>query len=374
MAEASQKTNKPMTTADFIQRLGGAGSVDQKAEPSTVEIKKEGEKKKDCSENKSLAEVMSKKEKHGANSMEHLSDSDLQTLLQNFKDLSTEEQHSLINYLKTLEAQEPERVEKLRKFVSLGAPLENGAEIARKEVEEPKSEAEVEKKERPPSPFSEREAVGVNPDVEDKSVQEALGSEEVPDEKSSEKNDATAMETIDSDDEDYSFEDVVKAASKNIEKNEQEKKTADDESLSTQAIITNLLSSFSKSNNESNSNTTAVSSADFTRTLNSLPINMDSLANIVGNVKSMQASQRKDSNASKIDIFEDDSSGSAPAPLKKPPIDLSELTKPDPGSSRPLDRPPAFTSFDIGTLNPDPTSSPGFASVRGNFAADISGN
>nr|CAD7454543.1 unnamed protein product [Timema tahoe] len=54
--------------------------------------------------------------------MAELSDSDLKTLLSNFKDLSTEEQHRLILYLKKLEATEPEKVERLRQFVNLGQP------------------------------------------------------------------------------------------------------------------------------------------------------------------------------------------------------------------------------------------------------------
>lgn len=53
--------------------------------------------------------------------MDGLSDSDLETLLKNFNELSAEEQHSLIAYLKKLEAREPERVERLRQYVSAAA-------------------------------------------------------------------------------------------------------------------------------------------------------------------------------------------------------------------------------------------------------------
>ncbi|XP_050100622.1 uncharacterized protein CG7065-like isoform X2 [Anopheles aquasalis] len=49
--------------------------------------------------------------------LENLSDSDLQTLLQTFKDLATDEQMHLITYLRKLERTEPERVEKLRRYV-----------------------------------------------------------------------------------------------------------------------------------------------------------------------------------------------------------------------------------------------------------------
>ncbi|XP_037300847.1 uncharacterized protein CG7065 isoform X2 [Manduca sexta] len=54
----------------------------------------------------------------GADAMDGLSDSDLETLLKNFNELSAEEQHSLIAYLKKLEAREPQRVERLRQYVS----------------------------------------------------------------------------------------------------------------------------------------------------------------------------------------------------------------------------------------------------------------
>lgn len=61
--------------------------------------------------------------------MEGLSDSDLKTLLQNFKDLSSDEQHGLIAYLKKLEFKEPKRVEKLRKFVNLDPERDNLGKI-----------------------------------------------------------------------------------------------------------------------------------------------------------------------------------------------------------------------------------------------------
>ncbi|KFB42135.1 AGAP003633-PA-like protein [Anopheles sinensis] len=49
--------------------------------------------------------------------LENLSDSDLQTLLQSFKELSNEEQMHLISYLRKLERTEPDRVERLRRYV-----------------------------------------------------------------------------------------------------------------------------------------------------------------------------------------------------------------------------------------------------------------
>lgn len=60
-------------------------------------------------------------EQSNTDAMDGLSDSDLETLLKNFNELSAEEQHSLIAYLKKLEAKEPERVERLRQYVSSAA-------------------------------------------------------------------------------------------------------------------------------------------------------------------------------------------------------------------------------------------------------------
>ncbi|XP_045761188.1 uncharacterized protein CG7065-like isoform X2 [Maniola jurtina] len=68
--------------------------------------------------------------------MDGLSDSDLETLLKNFNELSAEEQHSLIAYLKKLEAREPERVERLRQYVSAAA---NNAPIEEKPDPQPTS-------------------------------------------------------------------------------------------------------------------------------------------------------------------------------------------------------------------------------------------
>ncbi|KAM3960182.1 uncharacterized protein CG7065-like [Aphomia sociella] len=65
-----------------------------------------------------------KNEKEDApDAMDGLSDSDLETLLKNFNELSAEEQHSLIAYLKKLEAREPQRVERLRQYVSAAASV-----------------------------------------------------------------------------------------------------------------------------------------------------------------------------------------------------------------------------------------------------------
>ncbi|KAL7743462.1 hypothetical protein ACLKA6_018601 [Drosophila palustris] len=60
--------------------------------------------------------------------MESLTDSDLQTLLQNFKFLSNEEQVHLIGHLRKLERLEPARVESLRKYVNIAELNSDGGE------------------------------------------------------------------------------------------------------------------------------------------------------------------------------------------------------------------------------------------------------
>lgn len=61
-----------------------------------------------------------------SNGMESLTDSDLQTLLQNFKFLSNEEQVHLIGHLRKLEVLEPARVEHLRKYVNIAELSSDG--------------------------------------------------------------------------------------------------------------------------------------------------------------------------------------------------------------------------------------------------------
>ncbi|XP_062131351.1 uncharacterized protein CG7065-like [Drosophila sulfurigaster albostrigata] len=61
-----------------------------------------------------------------SNGMESLTDSDLQTLLQNFKFLSKEDQVHLVSHLRKLEILEPARVERLRKYVNMAELSSDG--------------------------------------------------------------------------------------------------------------------------------------------------------------------------------------------------------------------------------------------------------
>nr|CAI5854494.1 unnamed protein product [Callosobruchus analis] len=251
-------------------------------------------------------------ERNSLGNMENLSDSDLQTLLQNFKDLSTDEQHNLINYLKKMELQEPERVEKLRQYVNL--------EPSKKDDEDSKSKSSDRR-----SPFLNRLA-GVNPgseDLIDIASDDDMEETQKEDKKSRENADSSVKKVVslDSDEEDYSFEDVVKSVSKTVKAKETEtnkkiveetmkfasdKLKADTDLSNAKDLISNLMSNISKSNASdkvdllglgqyqpaANSNVSnLLSSTDLTETLGN--INMSNLASIMNSVKNFPAQQEQ---------------------------------------------------------------------------------
>ncbi|XP_046752755.1 uncharacterized protein CG7065-like isoform X1 [Diprion similis] len=197
MAEASKQCNKPVTAADFVKSLAQQSDPPKPAGPEAQAAR-----------------------------MESLSDSDLKTLLQNFKDLSTDEQHGLINFLKKLEATDPARVEKLRGFVNLGTPA--APSPVRKPVKSPTPEPEqpITRPGKSSSPFSTRKGIQNPTDDEDnwkpKLDMFAEDDEEMEKKKIAEK----AKEKLDlsDDDDDYTFEDIYKAADKNVNENEKAKK------------------------------------------------------------------------------------------------------------------------------------------------------
>lgn len=301
MAEASKGSNKPMTTANFLQNLTGIGTS-----ASSETSKDQDEKKVTNKGNEDLDNLVEpltpSPGKNSSKDMENLSDGDLQTLLQNFKDLSTEEQHNLINYLKKLEYQEPERVEKLRAFVN----LESGSKTKEEETSSKKTSSGRE------SPFFNRQG-SVNPASDD--LVQVESEEEVEEEKNNKSEKKEEKTKIDSEDEDYTFEDVVKTASMNVKdkekeidlkKEEDKKKKKEIDLANAKDLISNLMSSISKNNENSKgidllglgtSDTTLktpvsiqnipVSSADFAKTFGGISI--DSLANIVSTVKNMTA-------------------------------------------------------------------------------------
>ncbi|XP_061721528.1 uncharacterized protein CG7065-like isoform X2 [Cydia pomonella] len=104
--------------------------------------------------------------------MDGLSDSDLETLLKNFNELSAEEQHSLIAYLKKLEAREPQRVERLRQYVSAAASP--GAPAAPAPADDASAPTETP---RPaPAPGAAVKPIAVDSDDDDYTVEEVFKS------------------------------------------------------------------------------------------------------------------------------------------------------------------------------------------------------
>lgn len=155
------------------------------------------------------------------------SDSDLQTLLMNFKDLSSDEQQHLIRHLKRLENEAPERVEKLRKFVSFDT-MDGGSR--RSGGKAPLSMSEELSKRRNRWSEARPAASGGIPGLDvvpgggnSPSASNAAASEEHDKVKFDMKKKETPIANVaallgddDDDDDDYSFDDVVKAASKNL--------------------------------------------------------------------------------------------------------------------------------------------------------------
>ncbi|XP_031352794.1 uncharacterized protein CG7065-like isoform X3 [Photinus pyralis] len=227
MAEASRNSNKPVTTASFLQQFSQAAKP-----PPSESILSLVQPTPTPTETATTTPT--------TNSMEGLSDLDLQTLLQNFKDLCTDEQHSLISYLKKLEAKEPERVERLRKFVN----LDNTDKAPEKEPVEPNPRS---------SPFANR-LMGMNPIIDESIVEPEIKPEPVIEP-------PVLKVSLDSDDEDYTFEDVFKAAKKNVkEKEERERatsmfKTEDFDLSNAKSLIANIMGQFKASNTASGNKT-----------------------------------------------------------------------------------------------------------------------
>ncbi|ETN63197.1 hypothetical protein AND_005094 [Anopheles darlingi] len=183
--------------------------------------------------------------------LENLSDSDLQTLLQTFKDLATDEQMHLIAYLRKLERTEPERVEKLRRYVDFetfngprGRGGGGGGAAARRGPEFDPDLSDDDDDDDPDS-FHDREddAVGYDPfranndrgkspaanrrnaARQDRSPQGSIQHGHSSGKQVQQRNSdsATGVDQnkkkilVDSDDEDdYSYDDILRAASKNV--------------------------------------------------------------------------------------------------------------------------------------------------------------
>lgn len=251
MAQKAKESNEPVTTAQFLQESESlpadegdtnhsshAESTSSANKERIVTPSPEKEKENSPPQEEDVDDAVD-----ASSLLESLTDSDLQTLLQNFKDLSTEEQQHLIAYLKKLEASEPVRVEKLRKFVNVDVTKPDD------EVVTEKTEKVTFSSSRAPKPIS-KPADNIFFDDDD------------------EDDLAPPPKRIgDSDEEDdYSFDDVFRAVSKNVKEkphpiavNDEQNEESDassTESTSTQKLslsiadtqnlIANLMGSFQK--------------------------------------------------------------------------------------------------------------------------------
>lgn len=212
MAEASKNSDKPVTTADFVKGLSSASNAlpeaTTHAAPPTVST---------------TVDTVERQ----TSRMESLSDSDLKSLLQNFKDLTTQEQHGLINFLKKLEVTDPVRVEKLRAFVNLGMTSIASAVPKIKSPTPEKAEI-TSKSNRSISPFSGRKASQnlVEEENKWKPKIDMFANDDEEEQQIKNDNDDKQKTKLDlsDDDDDYTFEDIYKAADKNVSENEKAKK------------------------------------------------------------------------------------------------------------------------------------------------------
>lgn len=181
MLKKSKELNKVVTTNDYIE-MKETEKVEIVAK--TVDIM--GLNKKD--KEKTPEKEPEKEEKSDEESVQEFSDSDLRALLQNFKYLSSDEQQHLLNYVKRLETENPERVEKLKKMIDLNDVMGRGEKKLSPQDMNPTKPEQPEEKIR----FEIRKR-----------------DETVP----------LNRRPLDyDDDEDYSFDDVIKMANKNVSK------------------------------------------------------------------------------------------------------------------------------------------------------------
>lgn len=249
MAQKAKETNEPVTTAQFLNEQDSEtlpdGDDTNNSSPPASNTSKTKDNFTVPSPEKTNEETPPEDGDEAADAsslLESLTDSDLQTLLQNFKDLSTEEQQHLIAYLKKLEASEPVRVEKLRKFVNVDVTKPDD------EVVTLKTDKVTFASSRASKAFS-KPAENIFSDDDD--------DDDLP----------PPPKRIDSDEEDdYSFDDVFRAVSKNVKEkpnslaaNDEQNEESDassTESTSTQKLslsiadtqnlIANLMGSFQK--------------------------------------------------------------------------------------------------------------------------------
>lgn len=228
-----------------------------------------------------------------SNALESLTDSDLQTLLQNFKDLSTEEQHHLIAYLKKLESVDPKRVEKLRKSVNIDQVLgptkqnERNSSLDTKRNVQSGSKQLHSKKNRFGDMFYDDENDKVYEKVNNKN------DEDIP---------TTIIDSDDDDDDDnYSYDDVFKAASKNVKENEtkQQVNVSKEGNINGKSVndanFFDIGNNTNDSNHSSRSNNSSSNPQNFNKTLADT---QSIVANLMGSLQKNVQRQRSNQNDS----------------------------------------------------------------------------
>ncbi|XP_037934831.1 uncharacterized protein CG7065 [Teleopsis dalmanni] len=201
-----------------------AGLVDEflEKEVSALVDQVEDEISNDTSEKDSKVDANS-------SMLESLTDSDLQTLLQNFKHLSVEEQHHLIAHLKKLENADPVRVEKLRKYVDLGDLGDEPSTSKNAEMKKSSLNATAPTKNVNTNAFRNSPSASTSSDTrkffEDDNSNDRRRNNNVinPNKFSLDDED---------DDDDYNFEDVFKAVSNNVNRTkEDDKRSSNDDKI-----------------------------------------------------------------------------------------------------------------------------------------------
>lgn len=215
-----------------------------------------------------------------SSALESLTDADLQTLLQNFEDLSNEEQQHLHTYCKKLEASNPARVEKLRKYVNVVFPRSDSND--RDDKHRGKSPDRFDTKRTNDSKSQQRARHQSDDPFNDMFYDDSKGHA------------GASAGIVDSDDDDYSYDDVCKAASKNVKDQREQSRQRSPDVLSDGGNSVNRHDDFNlggERNNhyddgDSRSDATAfIASGDNSNTRPTLSDTESIIANLMGSLK-----------------------------------------------------------------------------------------
>lgn len=203
MQQKAKESKEVVTTANYLETV---------ATPTTVVV----------ASNEPPKTTVATETAEAPSMLESLTDSDLETLLQNFKDLMPEEQQHLIAYLKKLELSQPLRVERLRRFVNVDVSISENKSSDDEQNERQEEQSEPLNKIMYPS----RSALQRQPSAtSSKSIEMEI---EMP-VLSRSSNKTVVQHIVESDDDDYSYDDVFRAVSKNVKGNSLPRPERDDD-------------------------------------------------------------------------------------------------------------------------------------------------